>query len=430
MYSGPSAKIGYSKTEWLVATSTGLFIFLLSPQQFIFERFSLFERSAVALSILLIVSIFISQRPSFFVLPTAQILLLFVIALSLTHAFRFAYLKDVLAFAMILLYGVLAQYFGGARSAILGGAIAALLLTLVTVIAVVWAPDFAYESSVFIRGTFAGKNSLAISLLATSPAILFVTLRRRTTTYILRACMLSCLGILIYLSGSRTTLIVFLVMVTMWIVLTLYELGMKKTATTAVVFLGGSTLWSVANWNAFTSFFGKQSDLTGRIPLWDIYWTLIQRRPLQGYGWQVDTLPDTELGVLVATAYGHAIPNANNEFLNIWALVGISGPILDLLIIGVLIVGGLLIKHEGFAIAGWTFLTGSVMLFLGIAEVSTMHPESWLVVALASTALGDTILTCTPSEVRLLKRIPFFIKISSPGGKKNLSSLTHDNSVP
>lgn len=417
----------FNQNEWVVGILTGVFIFALAPQVFIFQRFTLVERASLSLILLLTLSLFLTKSVDFLVLPVAQILLLAVMAISLVQFFRLEYNKDLLAYFFIVVFAVLAQYLGGNRSAVLGGTIAAVLLLFATAFYVLFLPQDALESDGFLRGSFAGKNSLAISLLLSTPAILAVNFRKSIKVYIFQLITIGTLFAAIFATGSRTALVTFSLTMAIYAIGILYSVGRKKIATLCAGALVSVVLLAVAFWDTFTTALGKRNDLTGRIPLWDVYWQLIQQRPLQGYGWQVDTLPDTYLGQAVISNFGNPINNANNELLNIWALVGIAGPILDIVIIFLLIFGGWRAIKVSPTIAKWVLCTGILVAVLGIAELSTMHPDGWAVVALASCALGVEVLSFNRQKTSitlLFSKLFVFIHTAGKLNQPNFRSQT------
>lgn len=381
-----------STAPFLIPLVTGLLLFSMAPQQPIYDRLTLLDRAGLGMALLSLVLFFTRFHLSMIVLPLPLLGLLGLMGISIAQMPEFYIVKDFLAFVLLFFFAVIAVAAAGMVGAIRGVAFAGILLALLTTIYAVAVPLVAFEPGGQLRGAFGGRNSLAISLLLTVPAIMCLATRRRWTTFGFRAVAVSWIGIEILLTTARTSLVIFIALLTAWFILWLGTKG-KKITVAALAALGLAFVFSFTNWASITTALGKSSDLSGRFPLWEAYLAAIADKPIQGYGWHVITTPNMELGRRIFDTFGVSLNNANNELLNWWALTGVFGPMLALVVVLNLISGGLVIRHDPRASNGnWVFLTGVLMFLLGLTELSTMHPDGWLITALATVALGRALI--------------------------------------
>ncbi|MBK5238770.1 MAG: O-antigen ligase family protein, partial [Actinomycetales bacterium] len=382
---------GPRAAPFFVPLITGLLLFSMAPQQPLYDRLSLLDRAGLGMAVLSIVLFFTRTRLASLVIPLPLVGLLGLMGISIAQMPQFFIVKDFLAFVLLFFFAVIAIAAGGMPGAIRGVALAGVLLALLTTLYAFFLPHVAFEPGGQLRGAFGGSNSLAISLVLTIPAVICFSTRKRWSTFVFRSVTVVWIGVEILMSTSKTSLIVFIALLAIWLILWLRSKS-KKIGVFALAALGLAVTVALANWTTITHALGKSSDLSGRFPLWEAYLSAIAERPLQGYGWHVITTPDMALGQFIHSAFGHDLNNANNDLLNWWALTGFLGPVVALVLVLSLIAGGLFIRrlpksHN----KNWVFLTGSLMFLLGLTELSTMHPDGWLITSLASVALG-TIL--------------------------------------
>lgn len=377
-------------TPNLVALITGLLLFSLAPQQPIHERFSMLERVAPALVLLLITLYARRQEVRNWIIPIPLVLLLTIMAISIAQMPQFFIVKDFFAFSLLTLFAIVAVSALGATPVIWGAAISSVLLVMTSLIYAALLPGFAFEEYGQLKGAFYGSNSLALSLVLLSPSLIVFTLKSTRFTYLLRAVSLLAVFAIIYFSTSRTALVLFIVMLLAWGLFLLvrknWKAGLVASSAGALILLLVAIYWL-----PITSALGKSADLSGRFPLWGVYLEAIFLKPLEGYGWHMRTTADMPLGDFIVQSTGIPQINANNDLLNWWALTGIFGVILTLIALIYVISNGLRARNLS-ATSSWVFLSGSVLLVAGFTELSTMHPDGWLLFSLAFVASSQALL--------------------------------------
>lgn len=386
-------------TPNLVALLTGLLLFSLAPQQPIHERFSMLERVAPAVVLLLAVLYVRKQVIKNWLIPIPIVLLLVVMAVSIVQMPAFFIVKDFLAFALLTVFAIIAVSAVGTMPAVNGAFISILLLILTTSFYALFLPLAALDEYGQLKGAFYGANSLALSLVLLSPALCVVKIGTKLSTLVIRSLMLGIVFTVIYFSTSRTSLVVFIMMLLTW---GLFRILQKNQKAGLIAF--ASTLICLIliaiNWNSITAALGKSSDLSGRFPLWGVYLDAISLKSMQGYGWHIRTTPDMPLGNIILKATGFPQINANNDLINWWALTGIFGAVIALISVMYLIINGVKLRHVSTT-SSWIFLTGIILLMGGLTELSTMHPDGWMLLSLAFTSSAQAL----PLSKHKLKRV-------------------------
>lgn len=128
---------------------------------------------------------------------------------------------------------------------------------------------------------------------------------------------------------------------------------------------------------------GKDTDLTGRLEIWDAVWGLIVERPWFGWGWVSYWTPWSEpLGTLVKQADVWQL-HAHNAWLDVWMQLGIVG-----LIVFVGFAGAALVKAWQHAVDRPQF--------------EPDHPERFTAITLLPLLLMVALLVQSLAESRLL----------------------------
>ena len=316
-------------------------------------------------------------------------------AISIAQMPEFFIVKDFLAFVLLTMFAIISVSSLGNTPAIRGAVFSCGLLIATTFFYAILIPGSAFDEYGQLRGAFYGANSLALSLVLLSPALCVFTLGSSRFTYVLRSLLLLCVFVIIYFSTSRTSLVVFFILLLTWGIFLLIKrnrkAGLVALAVTTVVFI----LIGI-NWTVITNALGKSPDLSGRFPLWHVYLEAIFLKPLQGYGWHLRTTPDMPLGNFIVQATGFPQINANNDLLNWWALTGAFGAVVALASVLYLIANGAKLRNQAKS-ATWIFLTGTVLLVGGFTELSTMHPDGWLLLCLAFVASSKATMKSEPT---------------------------------
>jgi exopolysaccharide production protein ExoQ len=177
------------------------------------------------------------------------------------------------------------------------------------------------------QGVYHLKNALGrmMALGALSFAVLILSQRRHRAALV---CMFLLCCALMLLSKSATAVVVSLLIFALLpfrnLLLLRSRLLIPITAMLAVV-VAGVGLWFAANSDKILAALGRDSNLTGRLPLWQYVITEISAKPILGYGftsfwtsWEGERVSD-------AVNWEVAVPHAHNGFLEMWLGVGIIG---------------------------------------------------------------------------------------------------------
>ncbi|USI72464.1 O-antigen ligase family protein [Sphingomonas morindae] len=141
---------------------------------------------------------------------------------------------------------------------------------------------------------------------------------------------------------------------------------------------------------------GRDLTLTGRTLIWSEVWTLIEARPLSGWGyafWQIDTPERAHIFKVIAYVASHA----HNSWLDLWLQVGLFGMIVVGLDLLRSIATGLirLARADAVATASIPFAVSVVLLVRSGSEVQFSEPNVnglfWLIWASLALRLRDGI---------------------------------------
>jgi O-antigen ligase len=322
-------------------------------------------------------------------------------SISITQMPVFFAVKDLLAYSLLLIFSVVVVSTVDLEVIVRGVAIAAFLILILTTLYLIFIPEVAYEESGPLKGAFYGSNSLPLSLLFASPAIISIKLKSKRTETLLKTLVLLWILVLIVLSTSRTSLVVFVLMLVFWALISIFKKS-KKTGVISVLISIGFLVGVSFNWTTITAALGKNPDLSGRFPLWQAYLQAIFERPILGYGWHVRTTPDMALGDYILRSTGYPQINANNDLINWWALTGVAGFALIIATLIYLFVNSL-ISISITPFSNWLLISAFVLFVAGFTELSTMHPDGWLVLCLAFTFAGKKVIGNQSQLVEMAK---------------------------
>lgn len=375
-----------ASTEFLIGVTTALFLFSLAPQVPIYNRFSRFEVAAVALAALLAVLVLKRPQIKVFVIPIPIAVLLVIMLVSIAQFPAFFVFKDYLTYVGIAVFAVVAMNFANPQTIINAVAIAGLMMGLLTVYYFVFKTGQSFDETGF-RGSFTWSNNMPISLMFAVPSLTVARFRSRLVTHTFRFFSLSFIFVLIFYSTARSALVAFIVTMLAWLFFWLWR-SKRKLAIVIFISYCALGLLLAVNWVSVTGFLGKSADLSGRFSLWAAYIEAIAERPLTGYGWHLETRIDMPLGQEIFQSFGLVLINANNDILNWWALTGVFGALSIALSVGLLILLGVSFSTQ-LKDSQWYFLSGIAFIAGGIAELSTMHPDGWLMLVFVWTALSS-----------------------------------------
>jgi exopolysaccharide production protein ExoQ len=141
------------------------------------------------------------------------------------------------------------------------------------------------------------------------------------------AMFLLCCALLL-VSKSATAVVVTLLMLALLPLRRLLYLSTRKLVyVAAIVFpiAAAGVFWAVEYSDEIFLSLGRDSSLTGRIPLWQLVLKEIALRPIRGYGF--DAYWDSWEGHRVSDTvnWDVAVPHAHNGFLEVWLGLGLVG---------------------------------------------------------------------------------------------------------
>jgi exopolysaccharide production protein ExoQ len=226
------------------------------------------------------------------------------------------------------------------------------------------------------RGVFDQKNELG--RLVGLGIVVFTCLlwesRRNRLFYLIP---LSLGFALIVLSRSMTALIVTLVTLFLGLNLRLRLRPAQSVALFATVLLLGlpATIFLQGHMNSVYAFMGRDSTLTGRMPLWELSTTAVLHRPLLGAGWDVFwTSPDSDN---IRSLIHWQAPHAHDAFIDISLNVGLIGLAIFLTGLFDCFRRAVRYSHEpGRPFIFWPLLFYSFVFFYMFTESSTVDRHS------------------------------------------------------
>lgn len=182
------------------------------------------------------------------------------------------------------------------------------------------------------RGIFVHKNVLG--RIAALSLIVFGTRYFMSSSHRSKFFWLSgfALGVIMLLESRSVTSLV-LGLTTLLTSVLLY-LGCRwKRVFPVMVFLiiivsGVSISWFEQNSEFIFDLMGKDNSLTGRIPLWNVLMTFVEKRLWLGYGYGAFWLGAEGPSGTVLTRVGWLPPHAHNGFLDLWVDLGVIGLVL------------------------------------------------------------------------------------------------------
>lgn len=193
---------------------------------------------------------------------------------------------------------------------------------------VIFLPQYGIDHSTHAgswQGAFTQKNVLARQMVLSACVFFFV---RFSFGGVFRWLAIICSVALVFLSRSATGMIIFGVMVAL---APLYKL-LRTRATFAIpvgigigVVTAGICLLLNENLPMVFAFLGRDSSLTGRLPLWQAVFTSISKQPFLGYGFNAFWRGMQGESASILTAVQWMPLHSHNAFLDLWLDLGLLG---------------------------------------------------------------------------------------------------------
>jgi exopolysaccharide production protein ExoQ len=186
----------------------------------------------------------------------------------------------------------------------------------------------------FWQGIYFPKNSLGRMMALGAHCFALLALSERRQRVVRSTMFLLCCALLL-LSRSATAVVVCFLMLALLPFRKLLFLRTRKLVLVFPVMFGAVSaiaIWVVVHLDDILNTLGRNSSLTGRIPLWQYVAKEIAARPIQGWGflafwnsWEGERVSDS-------VNWEVAVPHAHNGFLEVWLGIGVIG--LAILLIG------------------------------------------------------------------------------------------------
>ena len=178
-----------------------------------------------------------------------------------------------------------------------------------------------------MQGVYNLKNSLGrmMSLGAFCFALLAIGERRRRAVNVVM--FLLCCTLLV-LSKSATAIVVTMLMVALLQfrkVLYLRTRQMLAAGAILIPLMAAATFWVVESSEDILRALGRNSSLSGRIPLWQLVLKSISDHPIRGWGFTAFWNSWTGERVSDTVNWDTAVPHAHNGFLEVWLGLGLIG---------------------------------------------------------------------------------------------------------
>lgn len=172
------------------------------------------------------------------------------------------------------------------------------------------------------RGASSHKNFLGATA-ALGSLVVFESFRRRASNRLFAAVtFLALLGLLVNARSATGAISALICLVIAAI--SLLRSPSDKVLVTLLLLTVGLVLALVQQSTDLLSLVGRSSDLTGRTPIWQAVWYIIQRRPILGYGYGFWNIKSSETQIIDGLV-GTSVPHSHNNWLDVWIQLGVVG---------------------------------------------------------------------------------------------------------
>ena len=226
---------------------------------------------------------------------------------------------------------------------------------------------FGYENA--MRGVFGSKNTAGMAMLLALPCVIYLGSLpgANKLKYLVSGVFL--FGALL-MTRSATSTLIGLIVVALGSRLWMRSQGLRLTwiagLLTVLVMIAG---FLVIAPDQIFAVLGRDSSLTGRVPLWEEAFNLIAKRPWLGYGysgfWNAESRDVQYLWLKITWT----APNAHNGYIDLLLQIGIIGLCFYLAMWLLIIVRSARHAIRGtMPTAGWILLSMTVNMLLNINE--------------------------------------------------------------
>jgi O-antigen ligase len=258
--------------------------------------------------------------------------------------------------------------------------VVAVILVLASVVTAVVAPTVGFHDAGpvggALRGVFFHKNTFG-RFLALCVCLVMIG-RRFKLSFPLRTCAIVLIAVLLAMCRSATALVVSCVMVVAtYLIRYLTRIRGSKAQLGALVLVVALVVVcavGVVNANMFLSAFDRDSEMTGRIPLWLAVDAQIMQRPLLGYGLSGFFEYGLHRAAIGTTNGWHAM-HAHNGFLQLTIELGFVGLALFLVMAASCTVKALrhARKHRDDPYATWPIAYVTFLALYNLTEASLVR---------------------------------------------------------
>jgi O-antigen ligase len=275
-------------------------------------------------------------------------------------------------------------------------------LLVLAVLFVLLLPDLAaMPDGRGLRGVYTHKNGMG-ELLVMAAILLPPAIRKRLLPPLLGWLGLALTAGLLLPVNSATATVVVLVIAGTYVVVGIWQLPARlATALTALGIAAALFLTAVlaANIDLILAAFNRDATLTGRTDIWRYAWTMIERRPLLGYGynafWQVPSF-----SIYAENSFLWAVPNAHNAYLDMALSIGLIGLGLLLLFLG----GALLRRFRALGSADPVPAMFLIALFVSVLVRAILETNLLGQNSIVWTLIMVFTLLLTPGIEKIRKR--------------------------
>ncbi len=265
----------------------------------------------------------------------------------------------------------------------------AMILALVSVVVYVAMPTLGrdtaqgYENA--LRGVFAAKNTAGMAMLLAISCIIYLGSLPGASRLQAIAFLLLALATLV-MTKSASSFLIAMIVSGLGCRLWLRSAQTRLLWNSAVIAVLLVVVFTVLFWpdQVFPAL-GRDSSLTGRVPLWRESMLLVLKRPLLGYGysgfWNVDSHDVQYLWRVI----DWPAPNAHDGYIDILLQIGFVGLVFYAFLWGVIVVKAIhYIRLGTLKQATWILLFMTVNILLNIDEGPLPYPDQFTLFVAAS----------------------------------------------